>query len=281
MEGKQKRSATGKLEYVNPKTGRPIVHGSRVFLELQAAGYTPIPKTSSYRDRMPTQERVRLKSKCGAACFLLPDTNRYPICKSGCKTDCSMVADALRKSELVLATNTTTLTPRALRAHERAHKQAQRMLLECATRPDGVTQLSGRTTHDIVQQPPGVVQQPQGVVQQPPGRRDVKPVKRDTIPIARRTAPESKLTAADRDIGSIPSAVAAQFPLDRYDMTVWRHKTLGLLYEPREKNVADANRMWYSPTGQLEHWESGNPWKKPTPKDGRQSRDWYAVITRM
>jgi hypothetical protein len=120
---------------VNPKTGRPIVEGSRVFLELQAAGFRPIPKTSSYRDRMSPQQRARLKEACGDACFLLPKTSHYPICRQSCKPDCSMIADGVRKSELVLAT--ATLTPRALRAHIRAHKQAQRMLLECGARPSG------------------------------------------------------------------------------------------------------------------------------------------------
>ena len=75
-----------------------------------------------------------------------------------------------------------------------------------------------------------------------------------------------------RGLGSIPRAVAIAFPPDRYSVQVWRHKTLGFIYEPHENNMADANRVWYSPAGEVVHWQSGNPWKKPTSAETKKSR---------
>lgn len=72
----------------NPLTGRDIKVGGSTYKKLQKMGGHP---TSGWAIDAPKigKQRHQLKQKCGDECFILPETEKFPICaKNNCQIDC-------------------------------------------------------------------------------------------------------------------------------------------------------------------------------------------------
>ena len=76
---------------INPETGRKIKVGGPTYIKLGMTG------TRGWREASPKRgkEREELKKKCGEKCFLLPQQNKFPICRpDSCVPDCRGILSA-------------------------------------------------------------------------------------------------------------------------------------------------------------------------------------------
>ena len=116
-------------------TGRAISQGSATWDKVIAAGLKPILKTSSYREeRMSDSEREKLYRECGDECFLIPEKKHYVVCQPPkCERDCSKIADAMHKAEIVAGQPQRVGSDKYQDA-KRAHAIASKELLACGKR---------------------------------------------------------------------------------------------------------------------------------------------------
>lgn len=127
------RSRTGKKEYVNPLTGRPIVEGSKTWNDVLKKGLKPFPKTSSYQERHTPQQKEEILHRCGPHCFLNaedPSDPKYLVCDPNtCSPSCSRKADAMHKSEIIKGNPANPSPTRSEAA--RIHALVKPKVLEC------------------------------------------------------------------------------------------------------------------------------------------------------
>lgn len=92
--------------FINPITGRKIKVGGKTYVQLlknvngegsPRESPTRGSPTRGWHDDSPKhgEERITLKKKCGNRCFLLPEQNKFPICRpDSCEPDCRGILSA-------------------------------------------------------------------------------------------------------------------------------------------------------------------------------------------
>jgi hypothetical protein len=81
---------------INPLTGRKIKVGGSTYVKLGMTDGRG-SRTRGWREASPKrgEERETLKKKCGDKCFLLPEKNKFPICRpDSCVPDCRGILSA-------------------------------------------------------------------------------------------------------------------------------------------------------------------------------------------
>jgi hypothetical protein len=81
---------------INPLTGRKIKVGGSTYVKLGMTDGRG-SRTRGWREDSPKrgEERETLKKKCGDTCFLLPEKNKFPICRpDSCVPDCRGILSA-------------------------------------------------------------------------------------------------------------------------------------------------------------------------------------------
>ena len=81
---------------INPLTGRKIKVGGPTYVKLGMTDGRG-SRTRGWREASPKggEQREALKKKCGDTCFLLPEKNKFPICRpDSCVPDCRGILSA-------------------------------------------------------------------------------------------------------------------------------------------------------------------------------------------
>ena len=118
---------------INPLTGRKIKVDGPTYIKLGMSG----SRTRGWREASPKRgkEREALKKKCGDTCFLLPEKNKFPICRpNSCEPDCRGILSAKIRARQYKYDRVATIAERMENEFCKP-KSPRKLLLKCCGKP--------------------------------------------------------------------------------------------------------------------------------------------------